>query len=538
MIDKVRIQGYRVFRDFDMAPSPGINLIVGDNGSGKSTLLEAMTMALSGHINGKWAQDELNPYWFNADLVKDFFAEYRLGKAPAAPEILIELYFKSNSGEEADPDLQLLRGVHNSAGDDAPGLKITIRPSTDYLSEIAEYMNGDSRPDMIPVEYYEVVWESFAGALVRKRPKGLGLSTIDARTVKSSWGIDYHTRQMLNGFMEPRERAQVSIANRAARAEITNNALKAVNDRIGKDETVFNEDEISLGMDQSSAATWENTVVPHLSSIPFALAGQGEQASLKVSLAMFRSAGSTTFVMVEEPENHLSHTALTRLIARIDSLAGNRQVFIATHSSYVINRLGLDRLRLLSGGKGTNFASLSPDTVSYFKKLSGFDTLRIVLARHLVLVEGPSDEMIFEKAYNLIRGVLPINDGVDVLSMNGVALARALELCHALDRQVAALRDNDGESPAHWKDKFKSYLVPGKRQLFIGDPSAGATLEPQLMHSNTTSHLRKMLRLDAGKDVADWMTANKTEAALRLAEDPGTLEVPEYIQRAIEFINE
>lgn len=538
MINRVRIRGYRVFRDFDLTPSPGLNLIVGDNGSGKSTLLEAMTLALSGHINGRWAQDELNPYWFNAGMVQNFFEDLRLGKSPDTPEILIELYFQSSRGEESDPDLQLLRGVHNSAEEDVSGLKITVRPSADYLSEMTEYMNGRDRPDIMPVEYHEVAWETFAGVPVRRKPKGLGLSTIDARTVKSTRGVDYHTRQMLAGFMEPRERAQVSIANRVARAEITQNALHAVNQRIGKEAPVLNDSEISLGMDQSSAAAWENTVVPHLSSIPFALAGQGQQAALKVSLAMFRSAESTAFVMVEEPENHLSYTALTRLIARINSLAGERQVFIATHSSYVINRLGLDRLRLLSRGKGTTFASLSPDTVSYFKKLSGFDTLRVVLARHLVLVEGPSDEMIFEKAYKSIRGTLPINVGVDVLSMNGVALARALELCHALDRPVAALRDNDGNTPAHWEEKVKSYLAAGKRQLFIGDPSLGAPLEPQLMHSNASEDLRKMLNLDVDKDVAEWMAANKTEAALRLAESEDTLGIPEYIHQAIEFIDE
>lgn len=538
MIDRVRIRGYRVFRDFDLAPSPGLNLIVGDNGSGKSTLLEAMTLALSGHINGRWAQDELNPYWFNADIVRDFFDNFRKSSSPAMPEISIELYFQSIRGEESDPDLQILRGVHNSAGEDVPGLKITVRPSADYSSEMTEYLNGQDRPDIIPVEYYEVAWESFAGVPVKRKPKGLGLSTIDARTVKSTWGVDYHTRQMLAGFMEPRERAQVSIANRVSRAEITKNALNVVNERIGREAPVLNDSEISLGMDQSSAAAWENAVVPHLSSIPFALAGQGEQAALKVSLAMFRSAESTAFVMVEEPENHLSYTALTRLIARIDSLAGDRQVFIATHSSYVINRLGLDRLRLLSRGRGTTFASLTSDTVSYFKKLSGFDTLRVVLARDLVLVEGPSDEMIFEKAYKSIRGAAPIDDGVDVLSMNGVALARALELCNALDRRVAALRDNDGKAPAHWEEKVKLYLSAGKRQLFIGDPSLGATLEPQLMHSNSPEHLRKMLDLGANDDVAKWMAANKTEAALRLAESEGTLEIPEYIHQAIEFIHE
>jgi hypothetical protein len=34
--------------------------------------MEAIALALTGRINGKGANDELNPYWFNTELVADF----------------------------------------------------------------------------------------------------------------------------------------------------------------------------------------------------------------------------------------------------------------------------------------------------------------------------------------------------------------------------------------------------------------------------------------------------------------------------------
>ena len=86
-----------------------------------------------------------------------------------------------------------------------------------YAQEFADYLADPARPDIIPVEYYEVDWQDFAGAILHRRPKGLGVSFIDSRTIRSSWGVDYHTREMLGDFVEAKERAAISVAHRSAR---------------------------------------------------------------------------------------------------------------------------------------------------------------------------------------------------------------------------------------------------------------------------------------------------------------------------------
>lgn len=532
MIERVVIQGYRLFRDFEMKPSAGLNIVVGGNEAGKSTLLEGISLGLTGRINGRWAEEELNPYWFNQQTVSEYFAALAAGRTAPAPEIIIELYLS-----QASPDIHILRGVYNTHAVDAPGVRIHIKPSTEYAQEFAGYLADPARPDIIPVEYYEVEWLDFAGAMLHRRPKGLGVSFIDSRTIRSTWGVDYHTREMLGDFVEAKERAAISVANRSARHNISLTTLADVNKRIAAEGTKIHDKDLGLQMDQSSGASWEASVVPHVGEVPFALAGQGQQAAIKVALAMNRTADNTAYVLIEEPENHLSHTSLTRLIARIEALAGERQVFITTHSSYVINRLGLDKLRLLHAGKPTSFADISEGTVRYFKRLSGFDTLRIVLATKLVLVEGPSDEMLFERAFRDKHSKTPIDVGIDVLSMAGVSLARALELSAALDRQVAGIRDNDGKAPSHWESKVEGHLQPGRRQLFIGDPAKGKTLEPQLIDVNGDATIRALLPIaDDEKTTLDWMTDNKTETALLLAESPTSVTFPEYLMKAIEFV--
>ena len=89
MITKIKIHGYRKFKDLTLDPNPRLNLIAGANESGKSTLMEAIALALTGRINGRWASEELNPYWFNTELVEKFVQERAAGHSVQWPEIRI-----------------------------------------------------------------------------------------------------------------------------------------------------------------------------------------------------------------------------------------------------------------------------------------------------------------------------------------------------------------------------------------------------------------------------------------------------------------
>jgi putative ATP-dependent endonuclease of OLD family len=292
-------------------------------------------------------------------------------------------------------------------------------------------------------------------------------------------------------------------------------------------------------MDQSARSSWDASVVPHVADVPFAMAGQGQQASVKIALAMGHKASAARVVMVEEPENHLSHTSLNKLLWRIEQLVSqDQQLFVTTHSSYVLNRLGLDSLLFISSGKAASFTDISTETVGYFKKLPGYDTLRMVLADLFVLVEGPSDEILFEHFYKTAKSKRPIEDGIDVISMRGLALRRCLELAKALGKSCAVLRDNDGMEPAEILDGLTGLIDSPSRRVFIGDVADGPTLEPQVLTANPDDALmRRMLGVTAKASLVTWMTNNKTEAALRIAETSESVNPPSYFTKAIEFIS-
>lgn len=532
LINKIKICGYRIYRKFTLSPNPQLNILVGGNDAGKSTLIEAIGLALNGRIGGRGILEDLNPYWFNTDLVEEFVAARLAGKKVALPEILIELYLDGRD------ELQSLCGAINTdiPTNACPGVSLRIFPNEEYQDMLDEWLKAPTM--LLPVEYYTYEWRSFADQELTKRPRALSVAVIDSRTVKSSAGVDYHLRQILSDHLEPSEKASISLSYRQVKAAMTDNALADVNARLSKLEASLEKEPMALAMDQSSRTSWEGSVTPHVDDVPFSMAGQGQQAAIKISLAMKRHTSKANIVMIEEPENHLSHTSLATLLSRIEALSTDQQqLFISTHSTYVLNRLGLDSLLLLNRSTAAKITALSADTVRYFQRLPGYDTLRMVLAKKVVLVEGPSDEIIFERVFSDKHGVTPMAAGVDVISMRGLALARCLELCAAIKKQVAVMRDNDGTDPSELRKPVEGWLDGKCRELFIGEVADGTTLEPQLIKFNGEKALRAILGIQDKASLETWMIREKTEGAIRIAESAEALVPPVYMAAAAEFIH-
>ncbi|MBN9120289.1 MAG: hypothetical protein J0I06_14215, partial [Planctomycetes bacterium] len=98
-----------------------------------------------------------------------FISSHRAKKPQPPPEILIELYLKQ------DKVLADLQGTINSLMLDQPGISLAIRLNDNFKEEYREYVADSDALNSIPVEYYEIVWQSFAAhplepRAVRQRP--------------------------------------------------------------------------------------------------------------------------------------------------------------------------------------------------------------------------------------------------------------------------------------------------------------------------------------------------------------------------------
>lgn len=83
-----------------------------------------------------------------------------------------------------------------------------------------------------------------------------------------------------------------------------------------------------------------------------------------------------------------------------------KQFLVSTHNSFVANKLGLENLYLLNNLRVKKLSTLQYDTYNFFKKISGYDTLRMILCNKVILCEGDSDELVIQK---LICNLIMVN---------------------------------------------------------------------------------------------------------------------------------
>tara|TARA_R110000868_G_scaffold119469_1_gene316503 strand:+ start:203928 stop:205529 length:1602 start_codon:yes stop_codon:yes gene_type:complete len=533
----MHIEGFKRLKTLDIELDPIFNLIVGNNETGKSTILEALGLALTGKYDGRPVQYAIDPYLFNADNVKEFFLKRQDDENAPPPRILIEAYLHD---DDANPLLAKLLGTNNTMNENCPGLAFSISVDTDYTQELKEYAADSSNPTVLPVEYYRVQWRSFANEGVTLKALPFRATSIDTSLARAYWGPNKYLSQVMSSALSDSQQRQLSLAYKKLQHGFSDEqGVSAINQHLEKQGTPSSTNKLSIKMDLSSRSSWDNAISAHLGDLPFDCAGKGEQCRIQLRLAV-ADASKSRVLLIEEPENHLSYSSLNTLLKEIEDDSSHQQVVITTHSAFVLNKLGVNNLKLLSNnGLTASLTDLSPDTVNYFMKLPGFDTLRLILASKSILVEGPSDELIVQRAYKAKHGKLPLEDGVDVISVRGLAFKRFLEIGALLKLDVRVVTDNDGDVAAVEK-KYEGYLKSEHPTISIcfDKDEEHSTLEPQLLKANSRDTLNTILGQDFKSDteLLEYMgkSGNKTDCALKMFESTETWNVPGYITNAIE----
>lgn len=528
-IERVLIKNYRTLRKTDLALNPSLNIVVGDNETGKSTLLEAINLALRCQINRRPAAQELHPFLINMDASQEFILAHKQGTPVAPPEVLIELYFKDA------PDFALLKGINNSEHIDVPGISLRICLNPDFRDEYKDYISDPNRLSTIPTEFYHIEWLDFAGAPMSPRSLPFRPAMIDPTNISNTYAANRYVLEIIRDYLNDKQKVDLALSYRAMQEKfLSDKSVADINSELKKKTGKVSDKTLSVAMDSTARASWETSVLPHLDDIPLTLVGKGEQNSLKIKLAIEAEA-NCDFLLIEEPENHLSHTNLNRLINHIANNAGAKQIVVTTHNSFVLNKLGVDHVLMFNGSTGITLNDLPSDTRKYFMTLPGHETLRMILAERSILVEGPSDELIVQKAYKQIHGTLPLEDGVEVISVRALAFKRFLDIAKPLNLDVCVLTDNDGDVDALEK-KYENYEGVGDISILYDEDEDYPTLEPQILKANDRELLNKILGKNFQDDDAllKYMTSNKTEAAMKILESDEEIEIPGYIKDAVE----
>lgn len=528
MITRAIIKNYKGLRETDIQFGPDLNILVGDNETGKSTVLEAINLALTGQLNRRYASYELHPFLFHQDATAAYVEGLIANPKTPPPEILIEVYL-------ADEDrFAELKGQNNTRFENCPGVKLRIALDDRFAPEYEACISQIERITMVPIEYFGVFWECFGNNKLDLRRMPVRPVLIDPGSITNSYTANRYLVDIARDFLTPSQQADLALTYRGLRDIFKDDAsVRAINEKLKEEKGIVTDRRLSVALDMTAKASWENSVQPHLDDLPLSQIGKGEQTAIKIKLAL-KSTEDRKIVLIEEPENHLSHTNLGKLIADIQERATGRQLIITTHSSFVLNKLGVEHALMFNGSNAARLTDLDPETADYFVKLPGHDTLRMVLASRTILVEGPSDELIVQKAYKQIHGRLPLEDGVEVVTVNSLAFKRFLEIARLLTLNVVVVTDND-EDPAAVADKYADFDDAPTIRISYSDNADLPTLEIHLLASNGRPLLNEILGRTDPDDEAllHWMLKNKTETAMRLFKSDTPLTIPQYIADAV-----
>lgn len=549
IVKKLIMKNFKRFEDQEFEFNNDVNIIVGDNESGKSTLLEAIELVLNCCYRGKPITTEISTSLFNDASVRKYLAGDL--SVVSMPEILIEAYVEGAAN---------LKGDNNTLNTDTEGLFLRICFDDGLEQAYQAFLDNQRAKEgsitTLPVEFYKHEWFGFSWDRLNRHSKKPSCLFVDAARLHPTFGRTKYIGNILNSELTKEARTTLNLNYRQLKAKFdAEEDVMKVNEGLDASNEITSKD-LKITADIGVKNSWESSLQLAVDDVAFEQIGKGEQNQIQIKLALSNKSGEVDVVLVEEPENHLSHINLVKLIKSIEQRSEGKQVFMATHSSYVLNKLSADKLCLLSD-KFQRFIDIDKGTVKTLKRLPGYDTLRVVLAQKIVLVEGPSDELLLKKIYLKKHGKLPEEDGIDIIVVRGIGFRNYLNIAKPLNHPVRVVKDNDGayqKNIVDWFEEFKDGAT-----IYSPLSDAQSSLEPALIEKNGSSiekldvlakemlstqtynkyliedgiELRKafLLLWFKGEDKG----ARKVDSAIRIFDGSADIEFPEYLDEAIDF---
>lgn len=543
-ITKVKVNNFKKLKQFEFEPCSGMNILVGNNNEGKSTIFEAIHLALTGYYRGKYIRNCITQDIFNEECVKEYISGINTEKNTKLPILNIELFFD---------DIPELLGTNNSEQEDKSSINFSIEFDNSFEKEYKAFVEKGNITTL-PIEYYKATWHCSANddseMTTRSIPiKSVLIDTSDSNLRNSS---DTCISKIIKEKLEEEEIIDISQTYREVRDQFINSpTIMNINERLTKEDHLMG-NTIQMDVEMLNKSEWEKAIITKINSTPFENVGKGEQATLRIELSLKNpKAEKAGIILLEEPENHLTYSKLNRLLNDVEKESGSKQIFVTTHSSFVANKLGLKKIILLREQNTMKFDDLTEDTQEFFMKKPGYDTLRFLLCKKAILVEGDADELVVQRAYKDKYQKLPIEDEIDVISV-GTTFLRFLEMADKLKKETIVVTDNDGDITAI-ECKYSNYLGENVKEYIkiyydeethINQGGLVAknegkfnydTLEPCLLRANTLEIINRVLGKSylSDDDLIKYMVGNKTECALKIFNAEENINYPNYIKKAI-----
>ncbi len=514
-IKKLVIENFKKFHSrIEIDFNDEINIFIGDNESGKSTILKAIGYVTSGN-RYKVESDGFDKL-INLDSVNNFMKTEK--KYADLPVVYIEAYLNTQENPS-------LNGKNNLKKRECDGLRLKICPDDDLSAEIKSILH--EKDGIFPYEFYTVKFNTFQGEGYTGYKRYIQSLVVDNSSIGDEAAIRQYIKDVYSGFVTEADDSKNESYYRKIKTEFTKSTLGSINSKI---------ENYSFGLRHDRKSNLKTDLSIYEDKISIDNKGKGRQCFIKTEFALMKDTGHIDIVLLEEPENHLSHNNMNLLIDKI-IISKSRQLFIATHSNEICSRLNLTNSHLINSSANATLklSKINPETADFFMKAPNNNLLRYVTSSRVILVEGNAEYILMDSLVKTVLGKNANENEISIISVGGLSFKRYMEIGKFLGIRTAVIRDNDGNYAKNCEENYLEIISPLSK-VFYSTNNDLTTFEICIYEDNTKICDDLFSAGRRSLTVLQYILQNKAEAAYQLLKNNQSLEVPEYIEAGIRWI--
>ena len=518
-IKQLRLYNFKRFQTLDLNLSPDLNVLIGDNESGKSTVLQAIDLAISG------SRSKVESY--GIDHLMNRTAIEQFDSIPNKsiqdlPSIRVEVFLSEQYNLDTNGKCYLNA---NSACD---GLVLLCEPDQQYHQDILNIIS-DPNCKNIPYELYSISCFTFSGKTFNSYTKPYRDILIDGSTVNAEMAMKQYVKDIYCANVDTRKRS----INQSKYREM----------KMRYETTVLSHDcqdtDYKFTLKNSIKNNLESDITISENNIEIDNQGRGKQCFVKTKLAISNARGIET-LLLEEPENHLSHTSMQQLISLVKEATGC-QLFVSTHSNMICSGLNLQKALIFSphANSVVSLRDVQDDTSKFFQKAPDNNLLQFILSQRVILVEGNAEYILMDGLYEKEQGFSSYHNNIHIISVGGLKFLRYLEIAKQLNIKVAVITDNDGNYEKNINEKYIDYQNEPHIKIFSDSNESNTTFEICVYNDNKELCDKLFQSSQGNRVIQKYMLSNKAECAFTILNNGlENFVTPSYIKNAIKWISE
>lgn len=427
--ESIKIRNFRNFEDIELTLS-NKNIFFGLNDVGKTNFLYALRYVFDKDIR------KLN-------LVDSDFHNKQLDKP-------IEIIVTLDISDVEDSDCQKLRAQLKGA--------LQSKHSKVYIKLLAEYNKNELLA--LPLLY----WGGDLDNLQEMKQRGY-LYEIDYvfNVIYIDSYVDLYSlfkKNVSQLIKNENDDDKVAFANIQKTVDELNNnisslsGIKEFENRLTPEYQKFRDEGISVSIKSEIAVKGlYSNIIPYIKQnddenlYPTACEGRKKLLAYSIFdiLADENAEKKITLFLIEEPENHLHKSMQIALSQILFTDTKYTYLFVTTHSPFVLYEMDdVNLVRIYSDRKINGISTFYkvPENYEKARKMLNRCLSEAIFANKVLLVEGPSEYMLFSKVLAIVHPFYEA-DGIYILSVDGVGFETYFSILDKLEIFIVVKTDND-----------------------------------------------------------------------------------------------